>query len=83
MAHVSESCIDCMNAISRRRRWWNLGVVVTPSQCLINASNPRSHNTVDGGEDNKLRGLMMRRWMQTQATALPLKILRISGLTKK
>ena len=26
---------------------------------------------------------MMRRWMQTQATALPLKILRISGLTKK
>ena len=28
-------------------------MMVTPNQCPINASNPSSHNTVDGGEDEE------------------------------
>ena len=53
MAHVSESCIDYMNTISRRRWLWMIWVMVAPNQCLINTSNYISHNTIDDGEDEE------------------------------
>ena len=59
-------------------------MMVAPNQFLINVFDPSSHNTVDGGVDEEeVVGVMMRRWMQNQATTLSLKMLRISGITKK